>query len=434
MILHLDGDAFFASVEVAKNPLLKGRPVVVGSEKGIASAMSYEAKARGVTRAMPIFQVRRVCPEAVVLPCDFDSYALYSFRMMRIVERFTDRVEAYSIDECFAELPDKASDLLPPAGSNLARYALSDAPSYEAYLRLIQQFVYTELAIGVSVGLAPTKVLAKLASKMNKPRGVAVITEDNRRAVLAQTSVGKVWGIGPSSVVFLRGHGIQTALDFADKPAWWVDAFLDKALRESWHELNGRSVLPVSYHTSPTDQQSISHTRSFKPYTRKYSELIAELSHHIEEICAKARSIGLASRSCSVFIKTRYFTYRSFVITVDAPTHIPHIFLEHVPAAVMAMQRSGEEYRAAGATLTGLKMYQGAQSTLFGPAPDDKWKAVYDKVDSVRARFGETSLYVASSKHAVDREMIDDKGYAMPGVARRFGPQSTGLPFMGEVH
>lgn len=432
MILHLDGDAFFASVEVAKDPRLKGRPVVVGFEKGIASAMSYEAKARGVTRAMPIFQVRKVCPEAVVLPCDFDSYALYSFRMMRIVERFTDRVEAYSIDECFAELPDAASQLMPPAGSTKHHYTASEIPTHETYLRLIQNTVATELAIGVSIGLASTKVLAKLASKLNKPRGIAVITEENRRTVLAQTSVGKVWGIGSSSVVFLRGHGVQTALEFADKPLWWVDAFLDKPLRELWHELNGRSVLAVQYHNSPTDQQSISHTRSFKPYTRKRSELIAELSHHIEEVCAKARSIGLASRSCSVFLKTRHFTYRSFIITVNAPTHIPHVFLEHLPAALAAMQVAYEDYRATGATITGLRPYQ-PQDTLFGPAPDDKWKAVYDRVDAVRTRFGENALYVASSKHAIDREMIDDKGYAMPGVAHRFGPGAAGLPLMGEV-
>src|SRR3954453_18419349 len=103
-ILHIDGDAFFASCEQVADPKLQGHPVVTGLERGIASSMSYEAKARGVTRGMPVHDIRRVCPECVILPSDYETYGLMSLRMYEIVRRFTSKVEEYSIDECSADL------------------------------------------------------------------------------------------------------------------------------------------------------------------------------------------------------------------------------------------------------------------------------------------------------------------------------------------
>ena len=103
-ILHVDGDAFFVACEVAKNPALRGKPVVTGGERGIASAMSYEAKRRGITRAMRISEMKKICPDVIILPSDYETYSLYSMRMYAIVRRYTPAVEEYSIDECFADL------------------------------------------------------------------------------------------------------------------------------------------------------------------------------------------------------------------------------------------------------------------------------------------------------------------------------------------
>src|SRR6266704_6518178 len=103
-ILHIDGDAFFASCEQSRDPALKGRPVITGKERGIVASMSYEAKARGVTRAMRLFEVKKICPEAIVLPSDYETYSLLSKRFFSIVRRYTPDVEEYSIDECFADL------------------------------------------------------------------------------------------------------------------------------------------------------------------------------------------------------------------------------------------------------------------------------------------------------------------------------------------
>src|SRR5262249_36473028 len=149
-ILHIDGDAFFASCEQAGNPKLKGKPVVTGKERGIAASMSYEAKARGVVRGMPIRDILKVCPEVVLLPSDYETYSLLSTRFYAIVRKFTSEVEEYSIDECFADITG---------------YRRAYRASYEQIAARIKHELDTSLGFTFSVGLAPNKVLAKVGSK-----------------------------------------------------------------------------------------------------------------------------------------------------------------------------------------------------------------------------------------------------------------------------
>src|SRR5215217_7145108 len=183
-ILHIDGDAFFASCEQAGNPKLKGKPVVTGKERGIAASMSYEAKARGVTRGMRLADIRKVCPEAVILPSDYETYSLLSKRFFAIVRRYTPDVEEYSIDECFCDL------------TGLRR------PLRMSYLKIaerIKREFDAELGFTFSVGLAPNKVVAKIASKWQKPSGLTAIPGRELHRFLAKLPVEKVWGIGPNS-------------------------------------------------------------------------------------------------------------------------------------------------------------------------------------------------------------------------------------------
>src|SRR5918992_558285 len=149
-IVHIDGDAFFASCEQAKHPTLQGKPVVTWKERGIAASMSYEAKARGVTRGMTMRQIRQICPEAIILPSDYETYSLLSLRMFAIVRRYTPDVEEYSIDECFADLTGLRRPL---------------RMSYEDMAIQIKKDLDTELGFTFSVGLAPNKAIAKIGSK-----------------------------------------------------------------------------------------------------------------------------------------------------------------------------------------------------------------------------------------------------------------------------
>src|ERR687887_824534 len=196
-IIHIDGDAFFASCEQARNPALQGKPVITGRERGIVASMSYEAKAGGVTRGMRLFEVKRLCPEAVILPSDYETYSLLSTRFFAIVRRYTPDVEEYSIDECFADL------------TGLRR------PLRMSYLKIaerIKKELDAELGFTFSMGLAPNKVVAKIASKWQKPSGLTAIPAKELHRYLDKLPVQNVWGIGPQTTALLTKHGVTTAL------------------------------------------------------------------------------------------------------------------------------------------------------------------------------------------------------------------------------
>src|SRR5688572_22894805 len=184
-IIHIDADAFFASCEQAVNPKLKGKPVVTGKERGIASAVSYEAKALGIKRGMTIREIKAICPEVIHLPSDYETYSLFSQRTFAIVRRYTELVEEYSIDECFAELTGLRRPL---------------RLSYEAIAAHIKADLERELGLTFSMGLAPTKVVAKIASKWRKPAGLTVIPGTSLHDYLAQVALEDVWGIGPQTM------------------------------------------------------------------------------------------------------------------------------------------------------------------------------------------------------------------------------------------
>ena len=159
-VIHVDGDAFFASCEQARDPQLQGKPVITGKERGIAASMSYEAKAHGATRGMRVSEIKRLCPDAIILPSDYETYSLLSQRLVAIVRRYTPDVEEYSIDEVFADLTGLRRPL---------------RMSYGEMAAAIQHELDTELGFTFSVGLAPNKVLAKIASKWKKPSGLTAI-------------------------------------------------------------------------------------------------------------------------------------------------------------------------------------------------------------------------------------------------------------------
>ena len=270
VILHVDGDAFFASCEVASRPWLKGKPVVTGYERGIASSMSYEAKALGITRAMSVAEIRRTYPQVAVLNSDYKTYSIYSQRMCTIVRRHAGAVEEYSIDECFADITESVDPAL-------------REPTLSAYVELarrIKNSLDSELGITFSVGVSVNKVLAKAASKWQKPSGLTCINMLERDKYLASLPIHKIWGIGPSGTAELVKYGINTAGDFASRPTDWVAAHFHAPLQAIHAELCGRSVLHFG---GPEEEQaSVSRTGTFSPPSSDRAYLLAELSMHAE--------------------------------------------------------------------------------------------------------------------------------------------------------
>src|SRR5512146_2883165 len=206
-IVHVDADAFFASCEQAIHPELRGRPVVTGKERGIVAAASYEAKARGVSRGVRLSDVKKLCPDAVILPSDYETYSLFSLRMFEIMRRFSPDVEEYSIDEAFVDLTGLRRSFHGP---------------YEMIAENIRKTIEKELGITVSAGVSLSKVLAKIGSKHKKPNGLTMIPGREIHLILADLPVEKVWGIGPNTAAFLNKHGVRTALDFARRDERFV--------------------------------------------------------------------------------------------------------------------------------------------------------------------------------------------------------------------
>ena len=248
-ILHLDADAFFASCEQAIHPELKGRPVITGKERGIVSAASYEAKAKGVKRGMRLFEVKKACPDAIIVPSDYETYSLFSVRMFEILRRFSPNVEEYSIDEAFVDI------------TGMRR---SFHGSYGTIAGKMQEAVEKELGITASIGVSLTKVLAKIGSKHKKPNGLTLIPGREIHLYLEKLPVEKIWGIGPNTSEFLGKFGIKTALEFARKDERFIQKHLSKPYQEIWHKLNRRSVYPVITE-SKSSYQSISKTKTFTP-------------------------------------------------------------------------------------------------------------------------------------------------------------------------
>lgn len=389
-ILHIDGDAFFVGVEVAKNPKLKGLPVVTGEERGIVSALSYEAKALGIVRGMPIFRIKKNYPNVIILPGDYKSYARYSRMMFDIVRRYVDDVEEYSIDECFGDLTGLDKPL---------------KMTYQQIAERIKKEVNKELDLSVSLGVAPTKVLAKVASKWVKPNGLTVIEKDQIKDFLTKTPIGKIWGIGPRTSEFLIKKGVNTAQDFVGKDIFWIKENLSKPYETIWQELQG--IYTIEIDSKPkTVYSSIQKTRTFHPQTNDKNFLFSQLSKHIEEACSKARHYKLTPKKASFFLKTQDFKYFTCSVTLPSPTNAPEIISAFAVDKFDEIHRRGVLYRTTGVVLQDLVSSTISQGDLFGSnAKANKFEIVHQQIDFLERKFGKKVVYLASTQNALKQKL-----------------------------
>lgn len=381
-ILHLDADAFFASCEQVIHPELKGKPVITGKERGIVAAASYEAKNRGVKRGMRLFEVKKVCPDAVVLPSDYETYSLFSLRMFEILRRFSPDVEEYSIDEAFVDLTGLRRSFHGP---------------YEMIAKQMQKAVERELGITVSVGVSLSKVLAKVGSKHGKPHGLTIIPGRDIHLYIAKLPVEKVWGIGSNTAAFLGKFGIITALQFARKDEQFIKKHLSKPYQEIWHELNGRSVYAVTTE-SKRSYQSISKTKTFTPPSSDKTFIFAQLSKNLENACIKARRYRLAAAKLIVFLRTQEFSDTGVEMKLSPPSAYPSDLFVFLKEGFNRIYRSPDLYRQTGVVLAGLVREDGIQHTLFDdPARIEKIARIYSAVDQLSEKFGKYTVHHAAS-------------------------------------
>jgi DNA polymerase IV len=381
-ILHIDADAFFASCEQAIHPELKGQPVITGKERGIVAAASYEAKAKGIKRGMSLYEVKKVCPDVVILPSDYETYSLFSVRMFEILRRFSPDVEEYSIDEAFVDLTGLRRSFNGP---------------YGMIARNMQETIERELGFTVSIGVSLTKVLAKIGSKHNKPHGLTLIPGRDIHLYLEKLPVDKVWGIGPNTAAFLKKFGIETAFQFAGKDDRFISKYLSKPYRGIWHELNGISVYPVTTE-SKSSYQSISKTKTFTPPSGDKTFVFAQLSKNIENACIKARRYKLAATRLIVFLRTKEFRDSGIELKLSRPSAYPCDLFGPLQEGFGQIYQSCCLYRQTGVIIAGLLPDDRVQYTLFDDtARIEKMSKIYNTLDMLSEKFGKYAVHHASS-------------------------------------
>ncbi len=385
-IAHMDADAFFVSCEQAVNPSLSAKCVVVGRERGIVTALSYSAKARGIKRGMLISEAKRICPSLIVVESDYERYSMFSIRMFDILRNFSPAVEEYSIDEAFIDL------------SGLRRLYNAD---YPAIAKMIQDEIQEKLNISVSVGVAPTKVLAKVASKINKPHGVFAIKANRIQNYIKNIKIEDIWGIGKNTAALLNKLNIYTAEDFVRKDELYLERFLSKPYIQIYHELRGESVMKVEP-DKKSSYKSISKAKSFHKPTSSKQILFAELTKNLENACTKARMYKLASKKLIVFLKTSDFQTSSVKLKLQSYTNTPMLLMDTLKRAFDMIYSKNLKYRQTGVVLTELGTK--SQYRLFEDrAKIEKIVHLYKAVDKINKRYGNNKIHLAVDFLAVSK-------------------------------
>lgn len=379
-VLHMDGDSFFVACEQAIHPELRGKPVITGKERGIVAAASYEAKARGVQRGVRLSDALKICPELICVPSDYEVYSIYSNRMYDILRRFSPVVEEYSIDEAFADLP---------GGQETA--------DYEKIACSVQETMKRELDISVSVGVSLTKVLAKVASKYRKPKGLTIIPEAEIYSYLAQVPIGKVWGIGRRTTDFLLNKGITTAAQFARADQRFVQKTFAKPFKEIWQELNGQKVLFVDG-TPKTTYQSISKIKTFTPPSADAAFVFAQLVKNLENACIKARRYQLAPKRLVVQLRSQDFEDNAVEVKLSRPSVYPAEIAPLLHHAFSTLFRPRCRFRATAIVLADLIAINNIQLNLFeDPLQIGRMARIYNAMDTLSARFGKHTVHLGAS-------------------------------------
>jgi DNA polymerase-4 len=387
-ILHVDMDAFYASVEQLRNPELRGRPVIVGGPgaRGVVAAASYEARVYGIHSAMPSTQAQRLCPHAVFVAGDHERYGEISQRVMAIFTSFTPLVETISLDEAFLDVTG-------------ARRLHGDGPAIGHQIR---RAVLDAEGLTCSVGVAPTKFVAKLASEAAKPRvgrrgpepglGVKVVEAHEVLAFLHPLPVQALWGVGPKTLEKLHRLGVDTVADLAGLDERDAVAALGAAngahLRRLAMGLDDRDVVPHQR------AKSIGHEETFARDHHTLDALQHELVRLGDAVAARLRGAGLAGRTIS--IKVRFHDFRTITRSVTLASAV-----DTGPDVVRAASDLlGRIDPSPGVRLLGVHVSQLADGAARQLSLDDveapSWDDATGAIDAIRARYGADAIVPAS--------------------------------------
>jgi DNA polymerase-4 len=398
-ILHLDLDAFYASVEQLDDPALRGRPVVVGgpSHRGVVCAASYEARRFGVRSAMPTARARRLCPDGVFLPPRFERYGAISEHVFGIYRRYTPLVEPLSLDEAFLDVT--ASRALHGEGAAIAR--------------AVKAAVRAECGLAVSAGVADVKLAAKIATDLGKPDGLVEVPPGGTAGFLAPLPVARLWGVGHVTEEALRRIGVATIGDLARTPeaalAGAVGASHAKGLRALAAGDDPREVVPDEA------AKSIGAEDTFGEDLRGRGALEPELLAQAGRVGRRLRAAGLAGHVVTLKVKYADFTLVTRRVTLERATDDGRAVFEAARALLERVDLA-QPVRLTGISVSGFAAEgERGQLDLFGAAPpptreEERRRALNAALDRLAGRFGDRAVVPADLAGAPRARPGPDEG------------------------
>ena len=376
-VLHVDMDAFYASVEERERPELKGQPVVVGGTpegRGVVAAANYAAREYGVHSAMPAGRARMLCPQAVFIRPRMDLYAEVSGQIREIFRRYTPLVEPLSLDEAFLDV-------------TASRSLFGSGPEIAAR---IKQDILEELSLVASVGVAPNKFLAKLAGALEKPDGLVVVDPDHVQDFLDPLPVERLWGVGTVAAERLWSMGVYTIADLRRQTEATMTDRFGKWGTHLWELAHGRDSRTV---TPDSEARSISHETTFEVDIADRSVLRSWLLALTEQVGRRLRRSDL--RAHTVEIKVRYADFRTVnrSNTLAAPTSVtPELWASAARLLERQLRLRGDPVRLLGMGTSNLTDESARQPDLFAETAETKHREVDGVLDQISERFGQHAL------------------------------------------
>jgi DNA polymerase IV len=377
-VVHIDTDAFYAAVEQRDHPEYRGRPVIVGADpkggkgRGVVSTASYEARPFGVHSAMPISQAYRLCPQAIFLPVRMARYQEISARIFAIFQRYTDVVEPLSIDEAFLDV----------TGSTQLFGAI------ESTARRIKQDIMREEQLIASVGVAPNKFLAKLASDLSKPDGCLVLHAADVEAFLRNLPVSRLWGVGTKTTGQLEALGLRTIGQVAQQPLAQLTTRFGSLGAHIWQLAHGRDERPVMPHRDPksigAEATFAEDTDAVEVWRRTLLDLAGKVGRRLRAEGFMATKVTLKYRDANFVTLTRTRTLAEPTAVAIDLYHAASNLLSQLPAA----QR---KVRLLGIAASELTAVEGQQLSLFSATAHKRLQAERAE-DAIKARFGPQAI------------------------------------------
>ena len=345
IILHVDMDAFFASVEQLDNKSLKGKPVIVGgvSERGVVSTCSYEARKYGIHSAMPIFIARKLCPHGIYVRTRMFRYKEVSRKVFDILREVNEVIEPLSIDEAYLDITNSRFK----SGMEAAKY--------------IKYRVFKEVGLTISIGISYNKFLAKLASDWNKPNGIKIITKDMIPNILLPFPISKIHGLGKKSAEKLNNIGIFTVKDLYDMPKEFYIEYLGKYGLEIYDRIRGIDTREVEVER---DRKSYGRERTLKSDTNDKDELLQYLMDFCKEISEQLVRLNIEGKTITVKYKTESFQSHTRSKTLNFYTNnFNDIY--RICEEILNNEEIKENIRLIGVTVSSFKESSIEQLTLF---------------------------------------------------------------------